>query len=256
MGHLLQARTKGLKVVTLQERPSLLADFERLSDESWPRFLRLWKQPGGLPGRRVFLETFADYQLALLDEDDAVAAVGNTLPFTWDGATQSLPSSIIELKRNAWENRSAPNALAAIAALVAVERRGQGLSSALLKAMASLAVQKGLSACLAPVRPTHKAAEPMTPMAEYMRRTDPQGLPADPWLRTHVRLGAEVLGLMPRALEITASVAEWSDWTGLSFPTGGEYAVPEALAPVLIDRRRGEGRYVEANVWVRHRLRG
>ena len=121
--------------------------------------------------------------------------------------------------------------------------------------MASLAIQKGLSAFLAPVRPTQKAAEPMTPMAEYARRTDPQGLPADPWLRTHVRLGAEVLGLMPRALEITASVAEWSDWTGLSFHSDGEHAVPEALAPVLIDRRRGEGRYVEANVWVRHRLR-
>jgi hypothetical protein len=30
--------------------------------------------------------------------------------------------------------------------------------------------------------------------------------------------------------------------------------VPDALVPVDIDVERGTGRYVEPNVWVRHRL--
>jgi hypothetical protein len=40
----------------------------------------------------------------------------------------------------------------------------------------------------------------------------------------------------------------------MRFPDSGPYVVPGALVPVEIDRDRDQGRYVEPNVWVRHRI--
>jgi hypothetical protein len=49
-------------------------------------------------------------------------------------------------------------------------------------------------------------------------------------------------------------VRDWERWTGLRFPDSGDYVVPGALTTVRIDRRRDRGRYVEPNVWMRHRV--
>ncbi|MBI3299581.1 MAG: hypothetical protein HYZ75_15560 [Elusimicrobia bacterium] len=241
-----------LKSCSLADRPELLVEFERLADLGWPRFMLEWRQPGGLPGRREFLTEFADYQLALFDDAGRLMGVGNTLPLVWDGTVPGLPESIQAVKRNAWEARGTrANALCAIAALVEPQRRGQG-ARALLEAMSALAGRKGLEAFLAPVRPTLKAGYPREQMESYVRRKDDAGRAFDPWLRTHERLGAEFLAMMPRALSIEAGIGDWEAWTGLRFPESGEYVVPEGLAPLSIDRERGIGRYVEPNVWMRH----
>jgi hypothetical protein len=80
------------------------------------------------------------------------------------------------------------------------------------------------------------------------RRED--GLPYDPWIRAHERLGAEVLDVAPRSMTITGSRAEWEEWTGLQFPEDGDYVVPGALVPVRFEN--GAGTYVEPNVWMKH----
>jgi hypothetical protein len=91
-------------------------------------------------------------------------------------------------------------------------------------------------------------------MGRYARWTRADGAPFDPWLRTHRRLGATFLGVAPRSMVVTGTLAEWQAWTGMEFPASGVYVVPGALAPVMIDRRRDLGRYVEPNVWMRHDL--
>ena len=82
------------------------------------------------------------------------------------------------------------------------------------------------------------------------RRDD--GLPFDPWLRLHEKLGGRMLAPCPESTRIFASVAEWESWTGMAFPESGEYVVPGALALVRIDRERDIGEHIEPNVWVRH----
>jgi hypothetical protein len=47
-------------------------------------------------------------------------------------------------------------------------------------------------------------------------------------------------------------VADWEEWTEMTFPESGAYVVPGALVPVEIDRERNEGVYVEPNVWMVH----
>jgi hypothetical protein len=52
-------------------------------------------------------------------------------------------------------------------------------------------------------------------MTDYaaLRRDD--GLPADAWLRVHVRAGGTIVGVAPCAMRIAGSTARWREWTGL-----------------------------------------
>ncbi len=135
---------------------------------------------------------------------------------------------------------------------MAPAHRGKGVSVILLRAMHALAAATRLGSLIAPVRPTMKERYPLAPMERYVRWTREDGGPIDPWIRAHWRLGAETLRVIPRAMVIAGSVAEWEDWTGMRFPDSGEYVVPGALQPVRIDRDRNEGRYEDPNVWMKH----
>jgi hypothetical protein len=77
-------------------------------------------------------------------------------------------------------------------------------------------------------------------------------VPFDPWLRTHHRCGARVPAPAAEAMRIVGTVAECEDWAGMALPESGSYIVPDALAPVTVDRERDEAVYVEPGVWMLH----
>lgn len=245
-----------LKAVTLAERRDLEDEFERFAAAGWPRFLRQRDELGLGRYWPSLFTTFADFQLYVM-EGHRVVAVGQTVPFPWDGTPGGLPGSIADVLRLALEARSnggRPTALCALAAIADPERRGRGLSAEVLRAMAAIARQHGLATLVAPVRPTLKATYPLTPMERFVRWTRPDGAPLDPWIRTHWRLGAEIVKVAPRTLVIVGSVADWEAWTDMAFPDSGPYVVPGALQPVVIDRRQDRGRYEDPNVWMLHRV--
>jgi hypothetical protein len=142
------------------------------------------------------------------------------------------------------------------ALLAVVDERYQGrrLSGKIVRGMAQAAKRAGLEQLVAPVRPTWKSRYPLIPIERYMYWKRDDGLPFDPWIRLHWRLGAELLGVAASSMEVRGTVSEWEEWTGMALPESGQYVVPGALVPVTIDRERGEGRYVEPNVWMRHAL--
>jgi len=111
----------------------------------------------------------------------------------------------------------------------------------------------GFSSLIAPVRPTWKDRYPLIPFDRYVRWTRDDGLPFDPWIRVHVRLGGELLEPCPSSMTVEGSLEEWQKWTGMHFPEDGEYVVPGALVPVVLSG--GRGRYVEPNIWMRHSAR-
>jgi hypothetical protein len=125
----------------------------------------------------------------------------------------------------------------------------------MLAALRQATGDAGLDVLCAPVRPTHKHLEPRTPIAEYVGRTRADGLPFDPWLRTHVRAGGEIVGVAPTSWVIAGSLDEWRAWTGLPFDRSGAVEVPGALVPVECDVAAGRAVYVEPNVWVLHKLK-
>jgi len=224
-----------------------------LSRESWPEFLR---HANTLHWRSLF-STFADFQILLCDHADTVIAVGHTIPFTWDGTIEDLPlsmSEIMERAMRAHETQDQPTALSALAVMVARPFQNQGLSSVVLSAMKSLAVEHNLRAFIAPVRPTLKSSYPLTPVERYAKWVRADGSPFDPWLRVHWKLGAVQLKAIPQSMTVSGTIEEWEEWTGMKFPESGEYIVPGALRPIMINRERDIGLYDDPNIWMQHSL--
>ena len=239
------------EVTSLEQRPDLAARFGLMSEGAWPPFLL---HADTLYWDSLFDE-FTAFQIALLDPDGAVIAIGHTVPFVWDGTAEDLPpklSGVLERGLEARRQRHAPNTLSALAAIVAPEHQRKGLSAEILRTMRSLAARHGMHSLVAPVRPTMKSLYPLTPFERYIRWERNDGTPFDPWLRVHHRLGAEFMKIAPEAITVTGAVADWEDWMGMRFPESGEYIVPGALQPVHIDRERDEGRCDDPNVWMRH----
>jgi len=243
------------KAYTLSQRPRLRRHFRRLHSMGWPPFLRddaanaLWP--------RLYAD-FPDYQIGLCDRTGQVVAIGNTIPFVWNGRPRGLPDRIVDIIARGIDARrrgQRPTVLSALAAIVDPGRRARGLSTRIVSAMGALAGAHGLGALVAPVRPSLKGRYPLTSMARYAGWTRDDGAPFDPWLRVHWRLGARVLRIAPRSNTVRATVGEWEERTGLQFPESGRYVVPDAFQPIVVDRERDRVRYEEANVWMLHPVR-
>jgi hypothetical protein len=77
-------------------------------------------------------------------------------------------------------------------------------------------------------------------------------------LRTHERLGADIVKVAPESMPVSGTVAEWEVWTEMALPESGAYVVPGALAPLEIDRERDEGAFAWSRTsgWCTRRCSG
>ncbi|MFI5377739.1 MAG: GNAT family N-acetyltransferase [Tepidisphaerales bacterium] len=247
----------GWTITTLDQRPELTRDVDRLHELTWPRFVFHGHTPDEsgtlwLP----LLEQFAPFQIVVLDDTGTLIAAGHTIPFAWDGTVPGLPRGWAGTLLRGFDGlrRSIrATTLSALSMAVRPEHRGQGLATAVLQEMKNLAARHGLDCLLAPVRPSLKDRYPLTPIERYVIWTDSAGLPFDPWIRSHWKIGARPLAVAHRSMVIVGSVTEWESWTGMRFPDTGDYVVPGALVPVRIDRETGRGLYEEPNYWMCHR---
>ena len=227
-----------LRVVTQAEQ-----DLLGTESQLWPPFMNQDQIVRAFWPR--LYELYPDFQLWVLDGKRTIA-YACTLPVRWDGIPE--PRGIDWAMSNGVAGD--PSDLCAIVVGITPEYRGQGLSAVLLRRMAGVAAAHGLDCMIAPVRPTWKERYPLTPIERYMLWRREDGLPYDPWLRTHERVGAEILAPAPRSMTVTGSRDVWEEWTGLQFPEDGDYVVPGALVPVRFEG--GTGTYVEPNIWMRH----
>ncbi|GAA1396497.1 50S ribosomal protein L36 [Catellatospora coxensis] len=237
----------------MHARPRPPEQLEALFGEGWPEFIFHDPETRLHIGR--IRELFAGLELVLLDGDEPVAA-GWAVPLCWNGEVSDLPAGYNDSLARAlaaYDAGSTPDTHAVLAAQVHPDRQGAGLAARLLAALCEDAARRGRTRVICPVRPTHKARYPLTPIERYQAWTRPDGLPQDPWLRTHVRMGARVLAAAPRSQVITGSVADWESWTGLALPDTGDYVIPEGLSTLRVDREADTGVYAEPNVWVQHR---
>jgi hypothetical protein len=241
-------------ICTAEERPDLIEPMGAFTSAAWPMFMR--QDPiAHFYWPRLYVD-FAPYQYAMIDEQDKLLAVGNSLPLSWRQSLAELPDTgwdwAVERAFTDFDAHNAPAICCALQIVVDGSLRGAGVSSPMVLAMKAIAARHGLSALVAPVRPNHKCNFPLIPMEEYIEWTRPDGLPFDPWLRVHARLGAKVLGICPNSMLIPGTVQQWETWTELKFPGTGLYLVPGALAPISIDRETDHGAYIEPNVWMIH----
>jgi GNAT superfamily N-acetyltransferase len=236
-----------------------LADQPGLDDAFWPTKQAIWPEfmfhdRYGNAHWDEMVERFPEWQLYLLD-DGAPVAVAQTIPCVWDGTLGGLPVGWAEglvLAVQSVRRGESPNTLMAVEISIAPSHTGRGVSYTMLNAVRERAAAAGYQAVIVAVRPSLKPRYPITPMERYCRWTRPDGLPFDPWLRAHVRVGGEILHMAHPSMVIEGTADEWEQWAGMQFPESGDYVVDGAMVPVQIDRVMNFGRYVEPNVWVHH----
>ena len=228
-----------MKIVTFAERPDLRESPTRAGlRDAWPEFI-LHDALSNEHWPRLYDE-YPEFQFALV-EGDVVLAEGASIPVS------GMPAGW----RQAFLSEGEPDRLCALMVLIAPHDHGRGFSRPMLEFMRGLAAARGWD-LVAPVRPTWKERYPLIPIERYAEWRRDDGLLFDPWLRTHERLGASVVGCGAEAMRVEGTIAEWEEWTQTAFPGSGSYVVPGALVPVEIDVERDHGEYVEPCVWMRH----
>jgi hypothetical protein len=245
----------GHSMVSLAERPDLIEPAADHNVTAWPDFMLEDPIANANFGRAW--RDWPQFQFVLLDAAGEIVATNNAMPLAWDGSDDDLPSgwdAQVLRSVEALDGKTVPNTLGALQIVVARGIRGSGLSGTMVGAMRASARSAGYRAVIACVRPTLKASYPLTPIESYATWTRPDGLPFDPWIRLHVRLGGRIVRAAPESMTMRGTVAEWEGWTGLAFPESGRYAVPFATQPIEIDRDRDEGVYHDQNVWIVHDL--
>jgi GNAT superfamily N-acetyltransferase len=243
-------------LVTAAERPELAQEMRKLGSSPWPVYLNHddvveahWDP---------LYELAPDYQFALLEQDGSISVMGNCIPIRWDGDPQTLPDrgidAVLEDGIDCLREGDEPTAASALMIVVRPGLLGKGLSREGIGAMAEVVRRHGLPDLVAPVRPTYKQRYPLIAMERYIQWRRDDGLPFDPWIRVHERVGGEILHAASAAMRVSGTVAQWEDWTGLRLPDSGTYVVPGGLVPIDVDRERDIGEYVEPACWVRHRV--
>ena len=245
-----------MRYVTLAERPDLATAMWRMGND-WPEFMR--HDPFGDAFFGRLPEVFPHWQQLLLDDDDRVVGKVNAIPFRWDGTEDDLPDrgwdAVLERGFGARRRGIPATAVSLLEARLVPDLLGGGRSREMLEAMGARAVEAGMDDLFGPVRPTRKHEDPHAPMADYALATRADGLPADPWLRVHVRMGGRIVKVAPASMVIPGTLGEWREWTGMPFDEPGELVVPFACNPVHVDLAQDHAVYVEPNVWVHHDLR-
>ncbi len=240
-------------VSTISERPDLVDALWDLGD-LWPPFM-LHDPTADLYYDRC-TRLFPD--LVLVAEDarapGTVVARGFAVPFAarstpfpdegWDAVIRWGIEDVVD-------GRPTTHA-SALEITIRLEYRGVGLAARMIEAMRAAAARRGAAALVAPVRPSAKHLDPQVPMDDYADRVRADGLPEDPWLRTHVRAGGRLVGVAPRSMTIVGSLDDWHEWTGVRLDRSGPVEVDRALVPVIVDLDREHAIYVEPNVWVSH----
>jgi GNAT superfamily N-acetyltransferase len=249
------APVPGLTLWTLEERPDLTPELLALAPRAWPLFI-LADDVSLRAYDALFALPFTAFQFVFCEHETVIAA-GQAIPLVWDGTLEGLPQGWDGALLQGIADQQAgrvPSALSALAATIDPAYQGRGLSHLIIRTMKALAAEHGLRDLIAPVRPSLKARYPLISIEQYMSWRRADGSPFDPWLRTHWRVGAEFLRAEPASMQVTGTVADWEAWTEMRFPESGTYVVPGALVPVTIDCAQDQGRYVEPNIWMRHRI--
>lgn len=225
-----------------------------LRKQVWPDFIRLSDET-------IFTlyERCPDFQIGLVNkETNDLAAIANSIPFSWHRPISELSdegvSWIIDKGLHEPVDLNSANMMCAVSMSISRDERNKGISKILLEHLKQIAVSKKFTHFVAPVRPTLKTYYPLIPIENYVKWKNKEGGLFDPWLRTHVALGAQILKICTRSARVVAPISQWETWTGMIFPGDGSYIIKDALAPVEIQYKDGIGTYIEPNIWVYYSL--
>jgi len=252
-----------LAVAALRERPELRPlVFSDAFRAAVPEFM-LHDPTAALYYGDEALDRYADFVLAAVDRDEPerVIARACSVPLAYRDGTagrNELPDdgwdAAIRWADADWRTGRRATVVSALEIIVLPPYRGQGIAALMLEGLCANTWERGFGDLYAPLRPSDKHLEPLTPFTDYVGRTRGDGLPHDSWLRTHIRAGGSIVKVAPCSMVIAGTLAEWQRWTGLQFEDSGDIVVPGALCPLHVSVEHDHAVYVEPNVWAHHRV--
>lgn len=196
---------------------------------------------------------FSEYQLFLINDHEDVVAFINSIPFYWDRNLDLLP-------REGWdwmlikgvedfEKNILPNSLGGLQIIVAKDYLGQGYSKVILDKAKEVVRRMGFDNFVIPIRPTFKSRHPNMAMSDYIEYQE-DGRIYDPWIRTHLKGGAQILKICDRAMHVYGDINFWENIMKNPIEATGNYIVDGALNPVYMDVDKDYGEYYEDNLWI------
>lgn len=240
------------EMLTEQERALTKAELDIVK---WPDFMQ--RDAVEVQYWPNLIKDFAEYQFGIFETGDLVG-IANTIPLSMDLDEPDYNDSGWDwaIKKGFSDKKAGltPNVLCGLQIAIGDEHKGKGLSLHFIECMKVIARRNDLTAVILPIRPTLKHQYPLISMEDYVSWQNDDGQPFDPWIRTHVKAGGEIIKVCRRAMYITGTLEDWRQWTGLAFKTSGRYIVEGALVPVSADVYQNWAEYVEPNLWVRHEL--
>jgi GNAT superfamily N-acetyltransferase len=209
---------------------------KQLDALTWPTFLLKDIQQAG--SWSYVYDDFLAYQFAYFDGNNLVG-IGNAMGLQFDNDFDKLPEKGLDWAAEKSKSDKAaglqPNLMVAIQIMLHPDYKNKGLSYMMVNTMKGIANANGLSNIALPVRPNMKSQHPLISIDEYITLKSDDGLPYDPWIRVHTKLGAKLIHPCHQSMYVSGTVQEWSEWTGLTFDQSGKFVVEGALMPVNID---------------------
>jgi hypothetical protein len=244
-------------LATCAERPDLFNQSVALENATWDRLSFLDYTAAHHTHYEDLLERFPECRLCMVEvETGEMVATGMCVPLSVNDGS-ALPDEgwdwIVDTAMSQKNMRA--NTIGALSISVPEQHRHRGFARDMINMMRAVAGTKKCWGVIAPVRPSVKSEYPLVSMDEYVSWTDSRGRIFDPWLRSHVAAGGKINGVCARSMVVDQPIEFWRDWAEpTSLESDGTVPFAGALAPLHVNTRTGMARYVEANVWVTHRL--
>lgn len=202
------------------------------------------------------LETyFPEYQHFLLSNKGDLIGFINTIPFHFQNALSKLPDNgwdwMFEKGINDYEHNIEPNNLGGLQVIVRSKFKKQGYSKEILNFAKTHLHSSRFENLIIPIRPTRKHEFPQMTMASYLELKQQDKI-YDPWIRTHVKSGAEIIKICSKSMTMKGDLMFWESMLNRKIDKSGNYKLKGALELVSIDLENNTGQYVEPNIWIKY----
>ena len=204
------------------------------------------------------LETyFPKHQQFLMTSEGDLIGFINAIPFQFRAPLDELPEEgwdwmfIKGIQDH--ENQISPNYLGGLQVIVRTQYQNLGHSKTIINHCKQRLRSSQLSNLVIPIRPTKKHLYPSIPMKDYMHIKEQEKV-FDPWIRTHLKGGAEIIKTCERSMTITGNIKFWENQFDNEITISGDHILKGALRPITIDLAKDRGEYHEPNIWIKYNL--
>lgn len=198
---------------------------------------------------------FPEYQQFMISTTGQLIGFINVIPFQFGGSLSDLPDTgwdwMFVKGITDHENKISPNYLGGLQVIVRKKYKRQGYSKQILNHAKHIFKSLHLLNLVIPIRPIKKHEFPKMSMSAYLDLKKEHKI-YDPWIRTHVDGGAEIIKVCKSSMTMNGDLEYWEKILNKKIHNSGEYPLKGALSLIKIDIENNIGQYIEPNIWLKY----